>query len=155
MTREDYLTKLLQTAPNKSKKLQTATADKYPQGYFKEKCCRHCGRLFIPKAPSELYCSDFCKDYERIEAYYIKNYNITIKEYLDLAERQHYVCAICGMENFPMKKGHSGCLVVDHDHTTNKIRGLLCHNCNRALGLLQDNTSFLLQALHYLRKCND
>lgn len=43
MTKEDYLLKILQTQRNKPKKLQTGKASKYPQGYFKEKKCRHCG----------------------------------------------------------------------------------------------------------------
>lgn len=54
-----------------------------------------------------------------------------------------------------MKDCSSGALVVDHDHTTGKVRGLLCHNCNRALGLLQDNKSYLQSAINYLKKCND
>ena len=74
----------------------------------------------------------------------------TIKDYLDIAEEQGYVCAICGQDNFKMGDFHSGVLVVDHDHQTGKVRGLLCHNCNRALGLLHDDKSALSQALKYL-----
>ena len=68
-----------------------------------------------------------------------------------MAEQQNFVCAICGKSNFPMKSISSGCLVVDHNHKTNKVRGLLCHNCNRALGLLQDNTETLENAINYLK----
>jgi len=46
----------------RQKSSQTASADKYPQGYFHEKPCKECGNLFTPTAPSELYCSDLCKD---------------------------------------------------------------------------------------------
>ena len=151
MTREEYLQKLLHENSNKPKKEQTGKSSKYPQGYFKEKKCRHCGKLFKPKAPSELYCSDYCKDYGITEAYYKRCYGITLQEYLDLAEQQNFVCAICGKPNFPMKHIHSGCLVVDHDHETNRVRGLLCHNCNRALGLFKDNLGFLEQAHEYLK----
>lgn len=150
MTKEEYLQKLLHDW-NKPKKEQTANASKYPQGYFKEKKCRHCGKLFIPKAPSELYCSDACKNYGVLDAYYRRTYNITLEEYLELAEKQKFVCAICGEENFAMGSNHSGCLVVDHNHETGEIRGLLCHNCNRALGLLQDDSSLILKAFHYLQ----
>lgn len=47
---------------NKTKAEQTADPSKYPQGYFKPKPCRCCKKVFTPKAPSELYCSDTCKD---------------------------------------------------------------------------------------------
>lgn len=43
-------------------------------------------------------------------------------------------------------------LVVDHDHTTNAIRGLLCYGCNTALGLFQDNVDTLRRAISYLAK---
>lgn len=121
MTKEEYLEKLLRDW-NAPKAQQTAVPSKYPQGYFKKKKCRHCDELFTPKAPSEMYCSDYCKNYGVADAYYQRVYGITLQQYLDMAEKQHYVCAICGHENFAMNTVHSGCLVVDHDHKTGKIR---------------------------------
>ncbi|WP_288878689.1 endonuclease VII domain-containing protein [Megasphaera massiliensis] len=150
MTKEEYLQKLLRDW-NKPKREQTAMASKYPQGYFTEKKCKHCGILFSPNAPSELYCSDGCKNYGVADAYYRRTYHITLEEYLDLAEKQNFVCAICGEENFAMGVNHTGCLVVDHSHETGKVRGLLCHNCNRALGLLKDDSSLVSKAFHYLQ----
>jgi len=50
-------------------------------------------------------------------------------------------CVICGDETN---------LVVDHDHKTNKVRGMLCNNCNKGLGLFKDNPDFLLYARMYL-----
>lgn len=50
-----------------------------------------------------------------------------------------------------MKACHRIKLVVDHDHATGKVRGLLCHNCNRALGLLHDNPVTINNALEYLK----
>lgn len=151
MTREEYLVKVISTYRNKKKAEQTGRPSKYPQGYFKKKKCRHCGKEFLPKAPSELYCSDFCKDYAETERYYKRVYHISLKEHLDMAERQNFVCAICGKPNFAMGERHTGCLVVDHDHKTGKVRGLLCHNCNRALGLLQDNSLTVYKAYTYLQ----
>ena len=151
MTREEYRTRLLNVnLGNPPKSKQTATSSKYPQGYFKAKRCTLCGKEFIPKAPSETTCSEECRRYKSISNYYWRVYRITINDYLDIAERQGFVCAICGRENFAMGDTHSGLLVVDHDHTTGKVRGLLCHNCNRALGLLQDSTDTLKAAISYL-----
>lgn len=45
---------------------------------------------------------------------------------------------------------------IDHDHVTGLVRGLLCRSCNIALGLFEDNTTNLLNAVKYLeRKPND
>ena len=155
MTREDYLQQMLQcgvSKGNRPKQAQTAKSSKYPQGWFKQKKCRHCGKSFIPKAPSEHYCCDFCKDYGVTEAYYKRVYGITIQEYLDIAEQQDFVCAICHKVNFAMNTCHSGVLVVDHNHKTGEVRGLLCHNCNRAIGLLQDDVYNLQNAISYLER---
>jgi len=48
------------------------------------------------------------------------------------------------------EKRHSMKLVVDHCHEGGQVRGLLCHNCNRALGLLKDDVDTLQKAIDYL-----
>lgn len=50
-----------------------------------------------------------------------------------------------------MANHHKMKLVVDHCHVTGKVRGLLCHNCNRALGLLKDSVDNLSKAIDYLK----
>lgn len=59
------------------------------------------------------------------------------------AMRLNSFCAICGS---------SDKLVVDHDHNTMKIRGVLCHYCNIGLGLFKDNPELLSTAIEYLKK---
>jgi len=67
--------------------------------------------------------------------------------YLELLEQQNGVCKIC---KNPERSNRYRRLCVDHCHTTNKIRGLLCSNCNRALGLFKDNYEVLQAAVEYL-----
>lgn len=55
-------------------------------------------------------------------------------------------CAICE-NNLEIDK-----LNVDHCHTTNKIRGLLCDQCNYGLGNFKDNVSTLTKAIKYLNE---
>lgn len=43
-------------------------------------------------------------------------------------------------------------LCVEHNHTTGRIRGLLCNNCNRGVGLLKDNLNILKRAIIYLQE---
>ena len=70
-------------------------------------------------------------------------YRISAKRYLQYLEGQEGRCGICG------RKPAKG-LVVDHCHSTNKIRGLLCSACNKGLGLFGDDSDRLLAAIHYL-----
>ena len=135
---------------NRPQQEMTATPDKYPQGSFKDKPCKTCGNMFSPKAPSHLHCSQECADTSLNNRYLLRTYGITWQQYTDMLEQQQHVCAICGGEGFVMKEHHKMKLVVDHCHTTGVVRGLLCHNCNRALGLLKDSRESLTNAMHYL-----
>lgn len=65
-------------------------------------------------------------------------------------EEQNYLCVICNEAGFQMNSRVYHDLNVDHDYKTGKVRGLLCHNCNRALGLLKDDIERLKSAVRYL-----
>lgn len=56
-------------------------------------------------------------------------------------------CECCGSLS---PNGNSWC--VDHDHTTGRIRGVLCHKCNQGLGLLGDTLQGVLLAVRYLQR---
>lgn len=72
-------------------------------------------------------------------------YGISSKEYDELLEKQNQVCAIC------LNKCPSGrYLAVDHCHETKRVRGLLCCNCNRAIGLLNDDIENITRAKEYI-----
>lgn len=79
-----------------------------------------------------------------------QKFGIDNLEYQRLLEKQKGVCGICFNEQKVLKRNR-GFLSVDHNHKTGKIRGLLCGNCNRAIGLLYDNTKLLKQAIKYLK----
>lgn len=78
-------------------------------------------------------------------------YGISLTEYKKMFEAQGCKCAICGTtENNTTGDRKDWNFAVDHDHQTGKVRGLLCNNCNRALGLFQDNAQLLAEAKKYL-----
>lgn len=79
----------------------------------------------------------------RTEYHRIRSYGLDAESYQKLAERQGYCCAICKQK---VK------LFVDHDHTTGKVRGLLCRGCNTVLGLIKDNPLCALEAARYLKE---
>jgi hypothetical protein len=74
-------------------------------------------------------------------------YGISLDKYNRLCEKQHNRCAIC----FRAHPGHKR-LCVDHSHTTGKVRGLLCHNCNLMLGVYNDSILVLQAVIRYLEK---
>lgn len=56
---------------------------------------------------------------------------------------QEFKCAVCGCAI--TQSSHA-----DHDHITNKFRGILCQRCNRSIGLWKDNIDLLMRAVRYL-----
>jgi hypothetical protein len=72
---------------------------------------------------------------------------ITKEQYEFVFEAQGGVCAICEQSS---KDNQS--LAMDHNHKTNEFRGLLCKECNRALGLFRDNIDVLTNAVTYLKE---
>ncbi len=135
---------------NRRQSEMTAHPSKYPQGRFKDKPCRQCSTVFSPMAPSHLTCSQECADKLANTAYLRREYGITIEDYHRMNAEQCGLCAICRSPGFKMGKHHKLLLVVDHCHTHGHVRGLLCHNCNRALGLMHDSVPSLTAAIAYL-----
>lgn len=63
---------------------------------------------------------------------------------------QEGLCAICHQPETVKYGDRVKDLAVDHDHETGEVRGLLCNNCNRALGMFGDSAERLLAAARYL-----
>ena len=75
-------------------------------------------------------------------------YGIGHEEYLELFEKQDGKCKICETTSNRKLKHFA----VDHCHDTGDVRGLLCSNCNTAIGLLKDNPDLLRTAAKYIEK---
>lgn len=97
------------------------------RGYYK----RNGGR----KPVSAAYCQDWLLKHR---------YGITAKQREEMCVAQKGLCAIC--KTTPRR------LVVDHCHTTKKVRGLLCDECNRGIGALKEDPLIFAAALAYLDK---
>lgn len=76
----------------------------------------------------------------------LAKYDITPTDYTKLYFHQRGSCAIC-REVLTPSETH-----VDHDHETDKVRGLLCRLCNAGLGFFKDNRSAIRRADKYLRR---
>lgn len=79
-----------------------------------------------------------------------RRYGITKDIYYKMLEAQYWCCRICLSPIKDDKRTH-----IDHDHSTNKVRSLLCGNCNSGLGLLKDSKFLLSRAKAYLEHFGD
>jgi hypothetical protein len=86
---------------------------------------------------------------KRSRNYHLKlKYNLTPEQYDEMYNQQDGRCAICNIHQSGLKKN----FMIDHNHTTNAVRGLLCGNCNTAIGLLDDSIELIIKAAEYLKK---
>ena len=130
------------------------------------KLCPHCGTEktldSFTKKGTDKYQS-YCKPCARIktnewrrakysperkrEADLKHKYGITTDDYNQMFADQKGCCAICLEHQSTFKRK----LAVDHCHTTGKVRGLLCDNCNTAIGKLNDDLERIARAASYIR----
>lgn len=80
------------------------------------------------------------------ENFLMKEYNLSPRDYNLLVINQNGRCKICGAHQSGLKE----VLCVDHCHSTRRIRGLLCSECNTGLGKFKDSTELLNKAIMYL-----
>ena len=93
-------------------------------------------------------CCKECQGINRNKCYKPHEYirrklKLSDEQYIELMK--HEVCQACG-QDFGKKK------CIDHCHITEKVRGVLCHNCNTALGLIGDNVQTLSKLIQYLEQ---
>jgi len=81
-----------------------------------------------------------------------RQYGISKEDFIKILELQQGKCKICSiiMETFSFKNNIANTLCIDHCHYSGKVRGFICNNCNRALGLFKDDESILLNAYNYI-----
>lgn len=83
----------------------------------------------------------------------IAKYGITLEEFDSLLLEQRHMCKICKCHILRLTDSDTRyrAAVVDHCHKTGTVRGLLCHTCNRALGLFNDDYELLRRASEYIK----
>lgn len=125
-----------------------------PSGHIKtpkEVVCATCGTAFLGKHYLSRYCCYACmrKSNNRLpsrqynkDAELMRLYGMTLDTFTKMFEDQEGKCKLCST---PAKK-----LFVDHCHTTSKVRGLLCMNCNTGLGHFKDLPNVLRLAADYI-----
>ena len=103
--------------------------------------CKECDKKRVSETPSIVKREQALK----------RMYGITQQDYDMMLAEQNNQCAICETTE-PGGRHTSNYFVVDHCHTTGKVRKLLCHHCNTSLGLVGDNIQTLETMINYLQK---
>jgi len=85
------------------------------------------------------------------KATFKREYGVTIADRNKMYKEQNGCCAICGKHQTEFKNK----LSIDHDHSTRKVRSLLCHRCNIGLGNFNDDIELLEKAIEYLNLHKD
>ena len=119
------------------------------------KKCSKCGEVKpiseFGKANGANYARPHCSDCERELGRIRKKLR---EENKHTMPDKDYQCPICGRteEDVRAKGGrNSGTWCCDHDHSTNKFRGWICHSCNRALGAFNEDIGRMKRAMDYLQ----
>ena len=114
--------------------------------------CKRCHNR-DEKARDKAHRRSITTEYKREERFR-RVYGITLACYERMLVEQKGVCAICGhIQSWNRREGDV--LVVDHDHDSGRVRGLLCHACNQTLGLMRDDPQTLRRAAAYLEVKQD
>lgn len=136
-------------SPQHAARLSESIRARLTEGGFDipDRECRGCGETFTPASGSNFWCANGCQEARKR----LRRHGLTNRQYLDLLESQGGKCALCRESG----KGYGGsryALVVDHCHATGKVRGLLCPDCNTALGRFGDDAARLRAAADYIER---
>ena len=137
-----------------------------------DKPCKECGEAFRPFCGGSLYC-DTCQPAVRRRKHAegqrnwrkqnpqrhalskaghdLKKFNMSVDDYFNRLAEQGGRCAICRTDQ-PGGRGITRPLAVDHCHSSGRVRKLLCHRCNGALGMVSDSPEILARMIEYVKE---
>lgn len=108
--------------------------------------CKDCTAREMPRKKARTIFPG-CSKASPVEQHLFYAYGLRLHQYDEMLQRQAGACGICRELPASGKK-----LFVDHDHSTGRIRGLLCDLCNRGIGMLKEREEVFLSAISYLKK---
>ena len=127
------------------------------------KTCLKCGKEkptddFYPnRRPCKMCVCAYQRDFAASRPDYHRNrnllrrYGISVDEYKSLLANQNFACPICEVEiSETLGYKEKRPVVVDHNHDTGEVRGILCSMCNLVLGHARESTNILYKAIVYL-----
>ena len=131
----------LNRTPEEKRQIKTVSGHLWQQSN-KKKC-----RAASDKWRNKVKSTDHYKRRQRSQNL-MKQYDITIEQWEEMFVAQGSVCAACGSTDPRHVLGWQ----TDHCHTTNRVRGVLCGGCNRALGHMRENAVAIVALANYIRR---
>lgn len=121
---------------------KAAWAKKRETGSPGPRTCLACRAEYTPIDHRQYYCS---AEHRRLYAR-LRRHGLSYEQYTGMLAAQGDACALCGDATWAGWRGQH----IDHCHQTGRVRGLLCGNCNTALGRFGDDPALLRRAADYL-----
>lgn len=134
---------------NQANQIRFAQTEGYALGNLKRKECDHCHNIFMPTSSTNRFCKKCCPDKAARER--LLKFGLSQPKYEAIIASQYNACALCERTFVGMK---SNVVHVDHDHITQRVRGVVCARCNRLLVGVDDPT-WLTKAIAYVSSTND
>jgi hypothetical protein len=104
-----------------------------------------------PNSPEKYAALPRCKPCQsawKNKSHIKRKYGLSWEEYVSMMDKQQGRCLLCGSEG----SGKDNKLVVDHDHDTGEVRGLLCWSCNVGMGLFKEDIDLLQKVIKYINR---
>lgn len=139
------------------KKCQKCKEDK-PLGAYRKDRRRKDGLKYVCKTCTDLYQKEYKERNPELvrktrnASYLLCKYGLTIEQYNAMLLAQNNKCAICNSESTDNSQHKT--MLVDHNHTTGKVRALICHPCNATIGYSKEDTERLIKCAEYLKVHN-
>ncbi len=114
--------------------------------------CLSCSQPFLGKQVNEKYCEVCAPTLQAHKRIYL--YGMPESKFQELLIKQRHRCAVCDrrFDEITPPKSRRSSVVVDHAHDSNSVRGLLCHECNIAVGYVEKHSRHTLnKILDYLK----
>lgn len=128
-----------------AKKTTAFSKQKNRDGSYRRKSqCKACE---VDKQAARMQKLTIEQKLQRKSNFYLRTYGITIEQYNEIFVAQNGKCLGCIKHQSEFEKA----LVVDHNHTTKIVRGLLCSGCNLALGNTRENPNTLENLANCIR----
>jgi hypothetical protein len=112
----------------------------------------HCKKCNSEKSKQWYQINKDIKKESSLKWHYKSKYGLTFEQRQALFDKQEGKCAVCNCDVHLDGTKNATQAVIDHCHTSGKVRGVLCNTCNQGLGFFKDDVTVIQNAIKYLKE---